>query len=161
MLGHHEPKCITWNAWNLSFCYILFDDKILQTMLWHPNARVNSHQRWKQTRFRVYFHLWCELTNRMNVTEWPISWNSWYEQGSRANYQVPTKWTRLKLPPLSPRQCRKSGSKREYKNNLEWLKCKQKSSFLHIWPTQPRSSKRTSHSENFYLSKDRTTFWGN
>ena len=23
---------------------------------------VNSHQRWKQTRFRVCFHLWCELT---------------------------------------------------------------------------------------------------
>ena len=36
--------------------------KRLQTMLWHHNARVNSHQRWKQTRFRVCFHLWCELT---------------------------------------------------------------------------------------------------
>ena len=23
---------------------------------------VNSHQRWKQTRFHVCFHLWCELT---------------------------------------------------------------------------------------------------
>ena len=23
---------------------------------------VNSHQRWKQTRVRVCFHLWCELT---------------------------------------------------------------------------------------------------
>ena len=23
---------------------------------------VNSHQRWKQTRNRVCFHLWCELT---------------------------------------------------------------------------------------------------
>ena len=23
---------------------------------------VNSHQRWKQTRHRVCFHLWCELT---------------------------------------------------------------------------------------------------
>ena len=46
-------------------------------MLWHLNARVNSHQRWKQTRFRVCFHLWCELTNTMNVTEWRMSWNSW------------------------------------------------------------------------------------
>ena len=42
----------------------------LQTMLWHHNARVNSHQRWKQTRFRVCFHLWCELTSTMNVTEY-------------------------------------------------------------------------------------------
>ena len=48
-----------------------------QTMLWHLNARVNSRQRWKQTRFRVCFHLWCELTSTMNVTEWQVSWNSW------------------------------------------------------------------------------------
>ena len=52
--------------------------KRLQTMLWHLNARVNSHQRWKQTRFRVCFHLWCELTSTTNVTEWRVSWNSWY-----------------------------------------------------------------------------------
>ena len=45
-------------------------------MLWHHNARVNSHQRWKQTRFRVCFHLWCELTITMNATEWQVSWNS-------------------------------------------------------------------------------------
>ena len=45
-------------------------------MLWHHNARVNSHQRWKQTRNRVCFHLWCELTSTMNVTEWQVSWNS-------------------------------------------------------------------------------------
>ena len=45
-------------------------------MLWHHNARVNSHQRWKQTRFRVCFHLWCELTSTVNVTEWQLSWNS-------------------------------------------------------------------------------------
>ena len=45
-------------------------------MLWHLNARVNSHQRWKQTRFRVCFHLWCELTSTLNVTEWQVSWNS-------------------------------------------------------------------------------------
>ena len=47
-------------------------------MLWHHNARVNSHQRWKQTRFRVCFHLWCELTSTINVTEWQLSWNSCY-----------------------------------------------------------------------------------
>ena len=40
-------------------------------------ARVNSHHRWKQTRFRVCFHLWCELTTTMNITEWQVSWNSW------------------------------------------------------------------------------------
>ena len=45
-------------------------------MLWHHNARVNSHQRWKQTRFRVCFHLWCKLTSTTNVTEWQVSWNS-------------------------------------------------------------------------------------
>ena len=45
-------------------------------MLWHNNARVNSHQRWNQMRFRVCFHLWCELTSTMNVTEWQVSWNS-------------------------------------------------------------------------------------
>ena len=39
------------------------------------NARVNSHQRWKQMRFRVCFHLWCELTSTRNVTDWQVSWN--------------------------------------------------------------------------------------
>ena len=53
-----------------------FMKKRLQTMLWHHNARVNSHQRWKQMRFRVCFHLWCELTSTINVTEWQVSWNS-------------------------------------------------------------------------------------
>ena len=52
---------------------LLFHEKRLQTMLWHHNARVNSHQRWKQTRF-VCFHLWCELTSTLNATE--VSWNS-------------------------------------------------------------------------------------
>ena len=47
-------------------------------MLWHHDTRVNSHQRWKQTRFRVCFHLWCELTSTMDVTEWQVSWNSWF-----------------------------------------------------------------------------------
>ena len=28
----------------------------------HLIVLVNSHQRWKQTRNRVCFHLWCELT---------------------------------------------------------------------------------------------------
>ena len=63
----------TWIPWNLSFRYISFHGKRLQTMLWHHNARVNSHQRWKQTRFRVCFHLWCELTSTMNVTKWKVS----------------------------------------------------------------------------------------
>ena len=36
-----------------------------ETMLWCYNAIVNSHQRWKQTRNRVCFHLWCELTSTM------------------------------------------------------------------------------------------------
>ena len=53
-----------------------FMKKGSQTMLWHHNTRVNSHQIWKQTRFRVCFHLWCELTSTMNVMEWQVSWNS-------------------------------------------------------------------------------------
>ena len=69
-------ECKTWIPWNLSFHYILFHEKGLQTMLWHHNARVNSHQRWKQTQFPVCFHLWCKLTSAMNVTEWQVSWNS-------------------------------------------------------------------------------------
>ena len=67
---------LSWIPWNLSFRYILFHEKRLQKMLWHLNARVNSHQRWKQTWFRVCFHLWCELTSTMNVTEWHVSWNT-------------------------------------------------------------------------------------
>ena len=57
---------LAWIPWNLSFRYILFHEKRLQTMLWHHDTGVNSHQRWKQTRFRVCFHLWCELTITMN-----------------------------------------------------------------------------------------------
>ena len=45
-------------------------------MLWHHNTRVNSHQRWKQMHFHICFHLWCELTKKINVTEWQVSWNS-------------------------------------------------------------------------------------
>ena len=72
-------KCgrYTQIPWNLSFHYILYHETRLQTMLRHHNARVNSHQRWKQTRFRVCIHLWCELNSTMNVTEWQVSWNSW------------------------------------------------------------------------------------
>ena len=70
-----ETPC-TWIPWKSPFRYILFHKKRLQTMLWPCYARVNSHQRWKQTRFRVCFHLWRELTSTMNVTEWQISWNS-------------------------------------------------------------------------------------
>ena len=39
-------------------------------------VEVNSHQRWKQTRFHICFHLRCELTTTMNVTVWQVSWNS-------------------------------------------------------------------------------------
>ena len=39
---------------------------------------VNSHQRWKQTRNRVCFHLWCELTLALwchSVVWSQFSWN--------------------------------------------------------------------------------------
>ena len=67
--AHANQGFCTWIPWKLSFGYISFHEKRLQTMLWDHNARVNSHQRWKQTRFRVCFHLWCELTSTMNVKE--------------------------------------------------------------------------------------------
>ena len=73
----HTSQRKPWIPWNLSFRYISFHEKRLQAMLWHHYARVNSHQRWKQTRFRVCFHLWCELTITMNLTEWQVSWYSW------------------------------------------------------------------------------------
>ena len=78
-----KSELLSWIPWNLSFRYILFHEKRLQTMLLHHNARVNSHQRWKQMRFLVSFHLWCELTSTMNVMEWQVSWNSWHALGIR------------------------------------------------------------------------------
>ena len=63
---------------------LYFMKKRLQTMLWHRNARVNSHQRWKQMQFRICFHLWCELTSTMNVTEWQVSWNSCTAHANKA-----------------------------------------------------------------------------
>ena len=72
----YNDLCIVWIPWNLSFRYISFHEKRLQLMLLHHNARVNSHQRWKQMGFRICFHLWCELTITVNVMEWQVSWNS-------------------------------------------------------------------------------------
>ena len=40
-----------------------------QTMMWHHDARVNLHQGWKQTRIRVCFHLWGELTSTMSTID--------------------------------------------------------------------------------------------
>ena len=60
------------NLVKLVIAWHFLHEKRLQTMLWHHNARVNSHQRWKQMRFRICFHLWCELTSTMNVTEWQV-----------------------------------------------------------------------------------------
>ena len=75
--------------------------KSLQTMLRHHNARVNSHQRWKRTRFRVCFHLWCELTSTMNVTEWQVSSNSWLFVLLALVYSWSKRWTSVcELPAL-------------------------------------------------------------
>ena len=41
-----------------------------------PNDAVTPQCQSQFTRFRVCFHLWCELTTTMNVTEWQVSWNS-------------------------------------------------------------------------------------
>ena len=84
----------------------LFGKRRLQTMLWQHYARVNSHQSWKQTRFRVCFLLWCELTITMNVTEWQISWNScyvmsWKGRGvnieKKENHEKSLSWKKKKL----------------------------------------------------------------
>ena len=95
---HWSKIGFSWIPRNLSFRYILFNEKRLQTMLWHQNARVNSHQRWKQTRFRVCFHLWCELTSTMNVMERHVSWNSWLESsivGCSCHIGKRSKWNTL------------------------------------------------------------------
>ena len=78
--GHwHDPGCHRCTKrWNMkSMKLVILHEKRLQTMLWHQNSRVNSHQRWKQTRFLICFHLWCELTTTLTVTEWQVSSNSW------------------------------------------------------------------------------------
>ena len=67
---------VTWIPWKLVFpsCFISWKSPFLILagsafyQIWlgrEPIAltvMVNSHQRWKQTRNRVCFHLWCELT---------------------------------------------------------------------------------------------------
>ena len=82
-------------------------------------TRVNSHQRWKQTRFRVCLHLWCELTNTMsaigytaliifwqnslpaNIRKWVFSWNerdgiTWRNYMFAWNSWGPSKWLNMK-----------------------------------------------------------------
>ena len=77
----NKPECLyTTNHEFHETCHSItfyFMKKRFQTMQWHHNAWVNSHQRWKQTRFRVCFHLWCELTSTMNATELQVSRTSW------------------------------------------------------------------------------------
>ena len=66
------------NSMKLFISLHFFKKKRLQTMLWHHNVRVNAHQRWKQTRNRVCFHLWCELTLALcchSMVWCPFSWN--------------------------------------------------------------------------------------
>ena len=65
-----------------------FEDSVVMETLLHEfhetchsvtlSLLVNSHQRREQTQNCICFHLWCELTSKINVTEWQVSWNSWY-----------------------------------------------------------------------------------
>ena len=109
------------NSMKLVIPFILFHDKRLQTMLWHLNTRVNSHQRWKQTRFRVCFHLWCELTSTMNVTEWQVSWNSCKVQ----IYLVTSTMSTCNFVTLRTvwRQTNIIGSQDTFRLAVEFLKC--------------------------------------
>ena len=52
---------------------------------------VNSHQRWKQTRNRVCFHLWCKLTLALRCHS--IVWNlySWRCNGMK-NFMEFMRW---------------------------------------------------------------------
>ena len=81
MTGLSSTFC---DPWYITKCWL--DDSVTFIVL------VNSHQRWKQTRNRVCFHLcvswlWhCGVTasfgvifQEWNVTEWQVSWNSWAE----------------------------------------------------------------------------------
>ena len=74
-----EPStCRLWGiyvSWDFDVC---LSPKRCQAMLWCVNTRVNSYQRWKQTRNRVCFHLWCELTLALwcHSIVWSLfSWN--------------------------------------------------------------------------------------
>ena len=80
--SYHNIYMISWIPWNLSVHYISFHVKILQTMLWHHSARAIHTKDESKLRFSVCFHLWCELTTTMNVTEWQVSWNSYKGAGS-------------------------------------------------------------------------------
>ena len=65
-------------------------DRFIYLFIKHHNSdntRVNSHQRWKQTRFRVCFHLWCELTTTINLTECQVSWNTCCTSLFNRNYE--------------------------------------------------------------------------
>ena len=54
MFSQATKQVYTWIPWNLIVISLhLFHEKRLQTMLWHHNVRVNSHERWKQTHLMV------------------------------------------------------------------------------------------------------------
>ena len=56
---------IAWIPWNLSFRYTLFHEKRFQTMLWHHNARVNSHKDESKRG--------CAFAFIFGVN-WPVQW---------------------------------------------------------------------------------------
>ena len=47
--------------WEQMWSWVFMNSMKLVISL-HLIDLVHSHQRWKQTRNRVYFHLWCDLT---------------------------------------------------------------------------------------------------
>ena len=55
----HFMSCFQSLITNSMKRYISFHKKRLQMMLRHHNARVNSHQRWKQTWSFMEFMSWC------------------------------------------------------------------------------------------------------
>ena len=58
---------------------------------------VNSHQRWKQTRNRVCFHLWCELT-LAELPDWIIHMYFYLKYTLNKNVAVPATFeSKIKL----------------------------------------------------------------
>ena len=84
------PSPLKEIPWNLSFRYILFHEKRLQKMLLYHNARVNSHPRWKQTRFRRLLSslVWIDQYNEWNGM---TSFMEFMRHTSRSQAEFPEK----------------------------------------------------------------------
>ena len=78
---------ILWKKKNSKRCY---DTTMLESIHTKDESKL---------RFSTCFHLWCELTTTINVTEWQVSWISCH-----VNNNI-TRWTWFYCTKLSNCQC--------------------------------------------------------